>query len=149
MKRPAMEMLTRSRKEMALMANIQKMRSQRMGIGTYNDTRRRPRDLDSCAKNLLTGAADDATFEAGCCFCSIGYAGKESQPPRTVNDGHPVSPGAGHRFRDPCRVAGPAQLLGGARQAARAGGEGATCATKSRRCDTCTCPDRKSTRLNS
>src|ERR1017187_3128937 len=75
MKRPAMEMLTRSRKEMALMANIQKMRSQRMGIGTYNDTRRRPRDLDSCAKNL-------------------------------------------------CRVAGPAQLLGGARQAARAGGEG-------------------------
>src|ERR1039457_5403023 len=57
MKRPAMEMLTRSRKEMALMANIQKMRSQRMGIGTYNDTRRRPRNLDSCAKNLLTGAA--------------------------------------------------------------------------------------------
>src|ERR1022692_3593569 len=58
---------------------------------------------------------------AGCCFCSIGYAGKDSQPPRTANDGHPVSPGAGHRFRDPRRVAGPAQLLGGARQAARAG----------------------------
>src|ERR1017187_4417660 len=76
MKRPAMEMLTRSRKEMALMANIQKMRSQRMGIGTYNDTRRRPRNLDSCAKNLLTGAAVDATFEAGCCFCSIGYPEK-------------------------------------------------------------------------
>src|ERR1035438_3734042 len=110
MKRPAMEMLTRSRKEMALMANIQKMRSQRMGIGTYNDTRRRPRDLDSCAKNLLTGAAVDATFEACCCFCSMGCAGKDSQPPRTANDGHSCIAGGGPplpRSTPSCRT-GPA-----------------------------------------
>src|ERR1022692_4383990 len=140
MKRPAMEMLTRSRKEMALMANIQKMRSQRMGIGTYNDTRRRPRDLDSCAKNLLTGAAVDATFEAGCCFCSIGYAGKDSQPPRTANDGHPVIAGGGPplpRSTPSCRT-GPATRR--CAPSCACWRRRATCATKSRRCDTCTCP---------
>src|SRR5580658_3592157 len=63
-------------------------------------------------------------LEHAAAFAASTHAGKNAQPPRAANDGHPLPPRARHRRRDSRRTARPPQLLGRARQAARVGREG-------------------------